>query len=252
MFENDIKVANEIIHIKYNFKETSEYLKGFYCSVSSDECVVIDNDRLIYETQYLRQRFPTKRFLDFMVEYNAIYRDVALILLKKNVFLVHGVLLKINNIGILFMAPSGTGKSTHARLWLNKFGDKATILNGDKPLLKVENGHIVAYGSPWKGKEKIGNGECVRLEKICIIKRANRNSICRLAWNAKSFSFLLSECLVPELKAGISAYINCIKLLSSATDLYELHCNISEESVEVAYDGLFGGTYLSNYYAQGN
>ena len=45
---------------------------------------------------------------------------------------------------------SGTGKSTHARLWRETFGDRAVMVNDDKPLLRITKDGVIAYGTPWE------------------------------------------------------------------------------------------------------
>ena len=56
------------------------------------------------------------------------------------------------HLGYLFLGHSGTGKSTHARQWLQAFPD-AWLLNDDNPILRImDNGEVHVYGSPWSGK----------------------------------------------------------------------------------------------------
>lgn len=239
MNEINIRVADEFVNVKYNFKDTYESLRSFICKKECKNGVTIDLIRLQVERDYLLKRFPKNKFSYPDVEYNAVYRDLVRYLLNKDIHIIHGVLLNFIGEGILFMAPSGTGKSTHARLWKEKFSDNVTIINGDKPLLKFNGENIIAYGSPWMGKEKIGTSGSVILKKICFIKRDKKNSLRKIEWDANAISFLLVESLLPNSEDCISKQIKWLNKLTRATDLYELHCNISEDAVDVAYEGLF-------------
>lgn len=239
MNEINIRVADEFVNVKYNFKDTYESLRSFICKKECKDSVTIDLMRLQDERDFLLKQFPNSKFSYADVEYNAVYRDLVRYLLNKDIHIIHGVLLNYLGEGILFMAPSGTGKSTHARLWKDKFSDNVKIINGDKPLLKFHGENIIAYGSPWMGKEKIGTCESVILKKICIIKRAKKNSLHKIEWDANAISFLLVESLLPNSEDYISRQIKWLKKLTNTTDLYELHCNISEDAVNVAYEGLF-------------
>ena len=72
-------------------------------------------------------------------------------LLRHNGIMLHSSCVVVDDGAYLFTARSGTGKSTHTNLWLEKFGDRAYILNDDKPALRLENGTWFAYGTPWSG-----------------------------------------------------------------------------------------------------
>lgn len=67
-------------------------------------------------------------------------------------FMLHASAIVVDNKAYLFSAPSGTGKSTHTKLWQECFGDKAIIINDDKPAIRIEEGKCFAYGTPFSGK----------------------------------------------------------------------------------------------------
>ena len=92
---------------------------------------------------------------DAYLETLAVYRQIAEALPAFDRMLVHGALLSFQGEGYLFAAPSGTGKSTHALLWKRFLGDAVSIVNGDKPIVRLtgEGDVPVAYGTPWAGKE---------------------------------------------------------------------------------------------------
>ena len=88
--------------------------------------------------------------------------------------LFHGATIEYGGRAYIFTAPSGTGKSTHIRMWRTVFGDDVDIINGDKPLLRVDgrSGEVRAYGTPWAGKERWQRNVSAPLAGICVVTRA--------------------------------------------------------------------------------
>ena len=93
---------------------------------------------------------------------------------------LHASAVELNGKAYLFSAPSGTGKSTHTRLWQTTFGEQARVFNDDKPVLRRINGIWYAYGTPWSGHGPNINMK-VPLGGICFLKQASENKIRRLS-----------------------------------------------------------------------
>ena len=103
--------------------------------------------------------------------------------------------LLFEGLGYLFTAPSGTGKSTHIRLWRQFLGEAGHIVNGDKPFLSVEEGKVFVWGSPWAGKENWQKNRKAPLHGICLLKQGQKNKICRLQpWKVCRDRFRRSTC----------------------------------------------------------
>ena len=89
-------------------------------------------------------------FTDGYLETVCLYRKLAPEMLNHNVFLMHASVIEVDGEGYAFLAHSGTGKTTQTRLWLEYFGSRARVINGDKPLIRMmPDGTFVAYGTPW-------------------------------------------------------------------------------------------------------
>ena len=101
-------------------------------------------DMIVFgNAEALREKAP---YLDldtceYMTTGSSFYRQ----LLDFNGMLLHASAVMVDGKAYLFTAPSGTGKSTHTRLWLQQFGERAAILNDDKPALRFENGKWYAF-----------------------------------------------------------------------------------------------------------
>ena len=114
------------------------------------------------------------------VEYMESGRIYHCGLLRHNGFYLHASAVEYEGKAYLFSAPSGTGKSTHTRLWQQHLGDKVRIFNDDKPSLRRLEETWYAYGTPWCGKDHININLKVPLAGVCFLKQGPENHIRRL------------------------------------------------------------------------
>ena len=92
---------------------------------------------------------------------------------------VHTSVIVKDGRAVMFLGESGTGKSTHTRLWRENV-EGATLLNDDSPFVAVREGEVVAYGSPWSGKTPCYKAQCYPLQAIVRLSQAPYNKIRRL------------------------------------------------------------------------
>ncbi len=168
----------------------------------------------------------------------AVYRKISERLLDYDGFLMHGAVLEINGTGVAFLAKSGTGKTTHLRLWQRLFGEKVTVVNGDKPLIRMKNGEPIAYGTPWAGKEGLQTNTSVPLKKICFIERAEENQCVPLA-KKEVLPRLLGQVYLPKSPEKLSKTMDLIGNLLECSDCYIIRCNMELSAAEMAYQALF-------------
>jgi len=98
-------------------------------------------------------------------------------LLMYNGLMLHSSAIDYDGKAYLFSGPSGRGKSTHANLWKQIYGEKVQIINDDKPALRRIDGKWYVYGTPWCGKDGINQNKKVPLGGICFLKRGTCNKI---------------------------------------------------------------------------
>ena len=110
---------------------------------------------------------------EYMLTGSDFYTD----LIKFNGILLHSSCVVVDGVAYAFSADSGTGKSTHTQLWLKHFGDRAYILNDDKPAIREIDGKIYACGTPWSGKYDYSVPKVVPLAGICFLERSEDNWI---------------------------------------------------------------------------
>ncbi|MCR5736987.1 MAG: hypothetical protein K6G64_04985 [Eubacterium sp.] len=171
------------------------------------------------------------------LEYIALYRLFCEQAVSYGVFLCHGSVLEMGGEAYMFTAASGTGKSTHARLWRETFGERVTMINDDKPLLRVKEDGIYAYGTPWDGKHHLSTNGNAKLKGICFLKQAKENRI-RPLKKEEILPLIMNQIYRPRTVEGMMKTMEFVDLLLSKVPMYELECNISEEAVKLAYEAM--------------
>lgn len=119
------------------------------------------------------------RDLDFALN-NALMVLYALGTARKGTALFHAAAVGYEGRGYLFLGRSGTGKSTHARLWL-KYIPGAELLNDDNPVVRTfPDGSVRVYGSPWSGKTPCYRNLSLPVGGFVQLAQAPQNLIRRL------------------------------------------------------------------------
>lgn len=159
--------------------------------------------------------------------------------IKKDVLMIHAAFIRWNEKGILFTAPSGTGKSTQADLW--KKYEQADILNGDRAAVRKANNRWQAYGLPYAGSSGIYRNEHALLAAVIVLRQAKQNRIRRL--NALE----IVQNVYPELTIHrwdpdfVEQALTLLTELSNEVPFYLLECRPDQEAVELVKHQLTGG-----------
>ena len=117
---------------------------------------------------------------DAYIETLAVYRKIAEQMPTYDTVLFHSSAVAVDGAAYLFAAKSGTGKSTHARLWRELLGDRAIMINDDKPLLRITDAGATVFGTPWNGKHRLGTNGSAPVRAICVLERGVQNNIERI------------------------------------------------------------------------
>ena len=149
----------------------------------------------------------------------------------------HGSLVAVDGQGYLFTAKSGTGKSTHTRLWCQVFGDRAVMVNDDKPFLKISDSGVWVCGSPWSGKHGLDTNVTAPLQGICILERGAENQIEPCDREA-AMPMLLHQGYCPLAQEKRKDYEELIGKLAKRVPLWQMRCNKDPQAAEVAYDAM--------------
>lgn len=177
-------------------------------------------------------------FSDGYLESVCMYRKLALEILKYGVFLLHAAVIEVDGAGYAFLAPSGTGKTTQTRLWLDYFGSRARIINGDKPLIRMEQYEdgwkFAAFGTPWCGKEGLNCNASVPLKALYLLERAEVPG-CIRAPQSYSVDHIFRQLLMPVDMDQMDMLLTMVDRLLEAVPAFVLKCNMTADSVTTAY-----------------
>lgn len=171
---------------------------------------------------------------------NSTDQAVRFPLLLNNVFSIHSSAISYKNNGIIFSAPSGTGKSTHTSLWKKVFEDDVTIVNDDSPLIGVHNNGAVLYGSPWAGASGINVNSTSPLKAIVFLEQAPQNSIEKLP-TIFALRYLLKQIRIPFDKDMTDKVYTLLNLLLYTVPCYLLKCLPDENAVMTVKNMIFEG-----------
>ncbi len=192
---------------------------------SAPEVIVITEEKLAYERKLQPCATPGTWYSC------ALLRELSdRMLYHYQCFLVHAAALLYHGKAYLFVAPSGTGKTTHMMLWKKCLGEKMAILNGDKPFLRMQDGKITVYGSPWQGKEGYGMNASAPLGGVFLLDRAAENSV-RPAAVPEALQKLLFATVFPEEAEGRAKVLDFMGSLYRAVPVAMLYCNMEDDAV---------------------
>lgn len=231
---NRYKIAGLIIDIAVNDRYSSELMKDYLYTGGSpaDFSVTVTEEMLEYERA--RAEAGAEAYCESIAVLRCICRKV---LESYGGFFFHCSSLEIDGKAYIFTAPSGTGKSTHTRLWRRYFGDRVTMINDDKPIIRRENGRFYIYGTPWQGKENIGSNIRVPVGAVCVLKQGKENKIRQIA-SARALSFFMDQTERPTDRGQMEKLLELFDDFLRQTPVYLLECNISFEAVQTAYNAM--------------
>lgn len=197
----------------------------------------IDFEREKSAREDVREGIPIRQFSDAYLETLAVYRKIADHLLSCDTLLFHGSVIAVDGEGYLFTAKSGTGKSTHTRLWREYFGERAVMVNDDKPLLHITDSGVTAYGTPWDGKHRLSTNIAVPLKDIFLLERDTTNHIEPAAPHVV-YPLIVQQTNRSFTADGMKQTLSLIDHMLSVVPVYRLGCNMDIEAARVAYEGM--------------
>jgi hypothetical protein len=166
--------------------------------------------------------------------YGAIFYEA---ILDYDAFFLHSSAVAVDNKAYLFTADSGTGKSTHSALWMKYFGDRAVMINDDKPVIRMIDGSLYACGTPFSGKNDINKNILVPLQGICHLNRGIKNEIKEIS-PKEALNIIINQTLRLEDKNKMINLFTILDKVLRNVKVYALYCDISREAVETSYNGM--------------
>lgn len=239
---NKYKIADKVIEINSIYEKVHTYCIDYLSEEPADITVAItqadiDNEREKSKNEDIKEGIAVREFPDDYLEGLAVYRKIADSMLMFDTVLFHGSVVAVDGQGYLFTAKSGTGKSTHTRLWREYFRDRAVMINDDKPLINIADDKITVYGTPWDGKHRLSTNTSVPLKAICILTRADENKIEQITMK-EAYTKIVQQIYRPSDALKMMKTLELVDKLMDNVKLYQLGCNMDISAAKTAYEGM--------------
>ena len=236
------EMAGRIIEISSLYETVHAYCAEYRTEGTPDFGVEICREDIENEREHSAQiaraegRDPYAPSDDYLEEL-AVYRKIAEKMPEYDTFLFHGSCIAVDGEAYLFTAKSGTGKSTHARLWRELLRERAVMVNDDKPLITVGEEGVLIHGTPYNGKHHLGTRITVPLKAICLLERSQDNWI-RPVSRAEAFPMLLQQTYRPSDRIAMVKTVELLEKAAKLVRLYRLGVNMKPEAARLACEEL--------------
>ncbi len=229
-----IKIADLVIQINNQYSEIEALCNDYITTDRTADIIVSLTDQDIEKERISADGDFSNGYLEGI----GIYRELCNKILPFDAFLLHASVVSVDGGAYAFTAKSGVGKTTHTRLWLDYFKERAVVVNGDKPILRFSAAdELMVYGTPWCGKEGMQSNIAAPLKALCFLERSEINQI-RRATEEEVIDRLFHQVLRPKKASEMDALLAMLNRLLQFIPCYILKCNISEASVITAYEGM--------------
>lgn len=232
-----ISVAGHVAAIEALHSEVYTLCKDYLSELSPDiHICTSEKDLAIEREEAFKNHLSCE---DSYLETLVVYRKLCDEMLAFDTFLMHGAVLGIGSKSFMFTAASGTGKTTHIKKWLNN-DENVYVINGDKPLIRIDDTQVIACGTPWCGKEHLGKNTMVPLEAIVLMERGSNNTIEEISYS-QAFSFLLKQIYWPDNTNLVKKTLALQSQLNGKVRFYKfVFNNYKEDAFETSYRALVG------------
>lgn len=244
MHTGTYEMAEKVIEVNSIYERVHEYCKDYTSEKIPDFLVTVSQADIDFEREKSAREDTVegravRQFSDAYLEELAVYRKIAEKMIDYDTILFHGSVIAVDGEGYLFTAKSGTGKSTHTRLWRELLGEKAVMVNDDKPLIRISGKTVTVFGTPYNGKHRLGCNCSVPLKAICILTRAEENAIISIT-RSQAYAMLLQQVYRPQNPAQMAKVLTLVDRMAENVNLYQLGCNMDISAAEVAYHKMRG------------
>lgn len=242
MTEFSMKIAGAVGQIQSLFESAPHYFRAYLTEEKADFSVSVQPGDLRFEQAELdrearEEGFRRRIFTDPFLERAAIQRAFAEFLFDRQVLLLHGSALAMDGRGLLFMARSGTGKSTHTRLWRERFGERVVIINDDKPFAAVTPEGITLFGSPWSGKHGLDSNISAPLEAICLLERGREDRVFPLL-PEQALPLLRKQAYCPQDEEKMERFLRLTAEICEKVPLFRMECTKNPAAALVAQQAM--------------
>lgn len=233
----DVRIADIDVRLDNRYQDMEERCKDYIVESKSPDLVIGSSPagRKLWKDYYRETLGIEKQ--DGEAEMEDMLQHFYSKLYLFDAFWMHACVVELGQEAYAFTAPSGYGKTTHAGLWLKAFGDRARIINGDNPIVRLKQDTFYIYGTPFCGKEGWNVNTKAPLKGICYLKHSNVNRLEKMS-PAMGYAQLLRDSKPALQKKNTQKLMQLYERLTETVPFYSLECNMEEEAALIAYEGM--------------
>lgn len=214
------------------FDKEGSFNFGFSYSKSRPDCVLIPSEDFSESVVYVPSE-RAERLTEFALS-NAMMLLYTFRTSPYETLMVHASVIRHDEGGYMFLGRSGTGKSTHSRLWLNNIDD-TSLLNDDNPVIRVVDGVPYIFGTPWSGKTPCYKNESVPLKAVVRLSQAPFNRITRHS-PLQAYASLMPSCSCMRWdRKSADALHSTVEKVISAVRCWHLECLPDADAARVCH-----------------
>lgn len=165
------------------------------------------------------------------IEYTWLGLMFMEIALKHKLLPFHATAINDHGKAILILAPSQTGKSTHARLW-KEIDDQIEIINDDKPLVGLINNELFVYSSPFSGKSSLNQNRTIPLHAMVFLYQGNKDEIISITKD-EIIKEMMKNMMRPSDERAWSDAINIMNILIEKTQILRLNATLNQSAAKL-------------------
>ncbi len=234
-----------MIAVSANYKETEVFCRDFLVENPQQIDFAVEVTMEEIKSYYnLLEKYGIETFGPKYMERVTLQKLVNEKLSAYHVVTFHSSAIAVDGEAYLFTAPSGTGKSTHARLWREVLGARAVMINDDKPMLRLNaDGSVTVFGTPWNGKHGIGNNIAAPLKCVCVLSQAKDNRMERLQEKDLFHTLFIQTYMKTNLQdMPAESMKRIMEVMEGIANqpMWHLECNISKEAAKLSYETMSG------------
>lgn len=157
---------------------------------------------------------------------------------KYSALLMHSSVVAVDNEAVMFLGSSGTGKSTHSRLWLENIPG-AELVNDDNPVVRLEDGRLFVYGTPWSGKTPCYRNVRVPVKAIVCLKQAPVNEISSLKGVYAYAGFSSAVSLIRWEREIMDDSTRLASQIVMSVPFFAMNCLPDKEAAKICHNGVW-------------
>ena len=238
-YETNVRFKTGVINISYAYNESDSYMiKGYCLPQLYDKLFLYKEKVMLSDKEWINiQLCGEMSKYESQIFTNQIFYTHAV---QRHMIQIHSSMINYQGKGLLFLGPSGIGKTTMAELW-NKYRD-ALIINGDMNFVQETEDGFLGWGTPWHGSSPYCENTNVPVHALIVLKQSPENSIRELK-DFEKVQLVSNNIIYPTwLENGMELCLETLDHLLTRIPVYELSCRPDEDAVRLTEETVFSNT----------